>query len=213
MTNTFPDNFGFYAILTNPKRGYEYCTHILVEEEIPFVQLRMKDARPYNILQVAEKLRQITEGTSTRLIINDHPQVAIDCEADGVHIGQDDQPFDEVKLQVGASMIVGLSTHNPKQTEQGCEKNPHYIGIGPVYATPTKKIADPVIGIDGMQEMLEKATVPAVCLGGISFEQLPDVLQGGAKNFSMVRPLCEADDPRSIVKKITLIYKKYKTED
>ncbi len=207
MKNTVSDNFGFYAILTNPRRGYEYVTSVCVEYELPFVQLRMKEEKEYTVLRTAEKLRYITEQTNTRLIINDYVRVALDCAADGVHVGQDDMPFDEVKALVGPDMIVGLSTHNPDQTEKACEKEPDYIGIGPVYATPTKKIADPVLGLDGMKEMLEKATVPAVCIGGISLERLPDVLEAGAKNFCLVRPICEADDPGKVIKKVLQIYK------
>ncbi len=207
MKNTISDNFGFYAILTNPRRGYEYVANVCVEYEIPFVQLRMKEATEYTVLRMAEKLRYITEQTATRLIINDYVRVALDCAADGVHVGQDDMPFEEVKDLIGVDMIVGLSTHNPGQTEEACEKKPDYIGIGPVYATPTKKIADPVLGLDGMKEMLDKATVPAVCIGGISLEKLPDVLEAGAKNFCLVRPVCGSDDPGKVIKKVLEIYR------
>ena len=210
MKPAIVDNFGFYGILTNPKRGYDYVTKVFVEHQVPFIQLRIKDTSEYKVLRIAEKLRPICEGTHSLFIINDYPRVAVDSGADGVHIGQKDMPFDQVREIVGPDTIVGLSTHNPKETEMACEKNPAYIGIGPVYATPTKKIPDPVLGLDGMGEMLKKATVPAVCLGGISLERLPEVLQAGAKNFCMVRPVCEADDPGKIAKKILKIYNENK---
>ncbi len=203
------DNFGLYIILTSPVRGYEYCTNVCVEYELPFIQLRMKEHSEYRALRVAEKLRYITENSATRLIINDYPRVARDCAADGVHVGQEDMPFDEVKALVGPEMLVGLSTHNPAQTGEACEKMPDYIGIGPVYATPTKKVPDPALGLDGMKEMLAKATVPAVCIGGISLERLPDVLNAGAKNFCMVRPVCEAANPAGVIKRILDIYRKH----
>ena len=207
MSPKVADNFGFYAILTNPKRGYEYLAHVCVELEIPLLQLRMKDTKDYEVLLMAEKLRQITEDTNTLLIINDYPHVAKDSGADGVHLGQDDMPIEQVREIVNPDTIIGLSSHNPDQTEEACKKQPDYIGIGPVYATPTKKIPDPVIGLDGMKEMLDIATVPAVCIGGISLERLPEVLQAGARNFSIVRPVCEFNNPASVIKKILHIYK------
>lgn len=207
MSPKLADNFGFYAILTNPLRGYEYTANVCVELEIPFVQLRMKETSEYTVLRTAEKLRYITENTGTRLIINDYPLVAKDSGADGVHIGQDDMPIEELRRIVSADTIIGLSTHNPDQTEEACKKQPDYIGIGPVYATPTKKVPDPVIGLNGMKEMLDIATVPAVCIGGISLERLPDVLKAGARNFCIVRPVCESGDPASVIKKILRIYK------
>ena len=207
------DNFGFYAIVTNPLKGYEYVTNVCVELEISFIQLRMKDTNEYNVLRKAEKLKYITENTETSLIINDYPLVAKDSGADGVHTGQDDMPVEQVREIVSPDTIIGLSSHNPEQTEKTCEKLPDYIGIGPVYATPTKKVPDPVIGLDGMKEMLDIATVPAVCIGGISLERLPDVLKAGAKNFCVVRPVCESNDPASVIKKILRIYKENVLEE
>lgn len=207
MKSAVPNNFGFYAILTNPVKGYEYVANITVEHEIPFMQLRMKDTKEYKVLRMAEKLRYITENTNTRFIINDYPRVAVDSGAYGIHVGQDDMPFDQVREIVGPDVIIGISTHNLEQTEETCKKQPDYIGIGPVYSTPTKKIPDPVIGIDGMREMLEKATVPAVCIGGISLKLLPDVLKNGARNFSIVREVCSAENPASVIKEILKIYR------
>lgn len=209
MNQNVPHRFGLYAILTDPLRGYEYVAHVLAELEVPFVQLRMKDIAEYRVLKIAQKLRHITEHSKSKLIINDYPRVAYDSGADGVHIGQDDMPFEETRLIVGQRAIIGLSTHTPEQAEAACVKKPDYIGIGPVFATPAKKIPDPVIGIDGMKKMLEKATVPAVCIGGITLEKLPEVLENGAANFCMVREICNAEDPRKIIMKIMDIYKRY----
>jgi thiamine-phosphate pyrophosphorylase len=210
LNSRVPNNFGFYAILTNPKRGYDYTAHILVDHEVPFIQLRIKDTTEYNVLRIAEKLSTITEGTLSQLIINDYPRVALDSGANGVHVGQDDMPFEQVREMAGPDLLIGLSTHNLEQTIDACKKMPDYIGIGPVYATPTKKIPDPVLGIEGMKEMLDKATVPAVCIGGISLERLPEVLKAGAKIYCMVRPVCEADDPGKVVKNIIKVFNDYK---
>jgi thiamine-phosphate pyrophosphorylase len=201
--------FGFYAVLTDPLVGYEEMTRILVDHRIAFVQLRMKDAPLYTIRHTAEKMRSITLGTSTKFIVNDSPEIAIEIGADGVHIGQDDYPIEDVRAMIKPGMIIGLSTHSPSQTADACLRNPDYIGVGPVYATPTKKNPDPVIGLDGMKKQLDAATVPAVVIGGIDFSNLRDVLSAGAKNFCMVRQVTKSESPSQVLDEIKKIYNEY----
>ena len=206
---TIDDNFGFYGILTAPLKGYEYLTKLLVDSEVKFIQLREKNKSEYEILKIAELMRKITEGSNSSLIINDYPQVAIDCEADGIHVGQNDMTVAEVRRLVGNDMIVGLSTHNPTETENSNNEKVHYVGVGPVFPTPTKKIPDPVLGIETMAEMVNIANVPAVTLGGIGIDDIETILKGGARNFSMVRPLCSTENPQESLKKILDIYKSF----
>lgn len=206
MQPKITNSFGFYAILTDPVRGYEYVTQLLIDYKIAFVQLRMKNATNKNVLDVAQKMRKLTLGTSTKLIINDYPEIAAQTSADGMHIGQTDMPYSEVRSIVGESSIIGMSTHSPFQTKEACMHKPDYIGIGPVYPTPTKIIADPVIGIATMHTMLELSTVPAVAIGGISLETLPDVIRGGARNFCMVRPINSTREPEPVLKAILETY-------
>jgi thiamine-phosphate pyrophosphorylase len=204
-----PDTFGFYAILTDPVRGYEYCTRLLVDYEVAFVQLRMKDAPEAEIIKTAEKMREITNGTKTRLIINDNPNIAKTIGADGVHVGQNDMPYNEARNIVGEKAIVGMSTHSVKQIRDACRLKPDYVGVGPVYATPTKKKPDPVIGINGMKTMLAQANVPAVAIGGITLENLPLVLEAGAKNFCMVRPITTTQNPEKMLKEMLKVYRDF----
>jgi thiamine-phosphate pyrophosphorylase len=173
---------------------------------VAFLQLRMKDTAEGEVLRMARVLRGITRGTATRLIVNDFPRVAAEVGADGAHVGQGDTPYEQARAVVGPGAIVGLSTHNPEQTRAACALGADYIGVGPVYATPTKKIPDPPLGLDGMAEMLSVATVPAVVLGGITAETLPGVLRAGARNFAMVRPLNQARDPEAVLKRILDTY-------
>jgi thiamine-phosphate pyrophosphorylase len=204
-----PSPFGFYAILTNPLRGYEYCTHVLVDAEVPFVQLRIKDLPESAILPTALKMRRITRGTGTKLIINDYPEVARACQADGVHIGQDDMNVTDARSLLGPDALVGLSTHTPGQTTAACALHPDYIGIGPVYPTPTKKNHDPVIGIEGMKAMLAAATVPAVVIGGIDLTNIDEVLEAGAVNFCMVRQFTQSTEPEKTVAEIMRVWRGY----
>jgi thiamine-phosphate pyrophosphorylase len=204
-----PSNFGFYAILTSPLMGYEYCTRLLVDAGIRFVQLRIKDAPVSEVLPIAEKMRRITLGTNTRFIVNDYPEIAAQCKADGLHIGQDDLPYGQARNIMGKKAVIGISTHSPEQTAAACSKKPDYIGIGPVFPTPTKNNPDPVIGIEGMKSMLRAATVPSVVIGGIDLSNLHLVLEAGARNFCMVRQFTQSDSPASVLKKAAMVYNSY----
>jgi len=199
---SLPDIFGFYSVLTDPIKGYEYLTSLLVDYGVRVVQLRMKDAPERLVIDTALKMRKITEGTDTLLIINDDPRIAVEAGADGVHIGQNDMPYTDVRAIVGDDMLIGVSTHNLRQTTAACLLPADYIGVGPVFTTPTKKIPDPVIGLDGMKEMLAAATVPAVAIGGIDLENLPGVMAAGAKNFCMVRQLTQSENPKQVLDEI-----------
>jgi len=191
--------------LTDPIKGYGYMTSLLVDYGVSVVQLRMKGAPRELIIDTALQMRKITEGTDTLLIINDDPHIAVEVGADGVHIGQGDISYTDARKIVGDDMLIGVSTHNPHQAIDACKLPADYIGVGPVFATPTKKIPDPVIGIDGMREMLAASTVPTVAIGGIDLGNLPDVLAAGAKNFCMVRQLTQSENPKSVLEEIIRI--------
>jgi thiamine-phosphate pyrophosphorylase len=188
------DGFGFYGILTDPEVGYVELARLMVTRRVRFVQLRMKGSPREEVREVALALREVVRAPSL-LIINDDPELAAGIGADGVHLGQDDMPYAEARAIVGAGAVIGLSTHNVDQTRAACALGPDYIGVGPVYPTPTKAIPDPAIGIGGMRVMLAAATVPAVVLGSIDHETAPEVLRGGARNISAVRCVNRSADP------------------
>ncbi len=186
--------FGLYGILTNPVVGYERLAEVMTAKKVRFVQLRMKDAPPDEVFETAVRLRRIIGGHSL-FIVNDFIDVAKEAGADGVHLGQDDPPFEAARAALGPEAIIGLSTHNPRQTASACALDPSYIGVGPVFATPTKKQPDPVIGTGGLRRMLDVATVAAVALGGIDLENLGSVLAAGAENVCAVRYINASADP------------------
>lgn len=192
-------DFGLYLVMTDPVVGYAACCEAAVRAGVRMVQLRMKDAPRDEILTVARELRRITAGTQTTFIVNDDPSIAAEAAADGVHVGQTDMPVAEVRQRYPELRIVGLSTHNPEQTAAAITQRPDYIGVGPVYATPTKKIPDPTLGPETAGRMIALAPFPAVAIGGVNLETLPAVIAAGARNFAVVRPVCRSSDPyRSI---------------
>ncbi len=188
-------DFGFYLVMTNPVVGYEKCCEAAVRAGVRMVQLRMKDAPRDEVLDMARRLVAITRGSETKLIINDDPSVAAESGADGVHVGQDDVPVDVVRARYPEINLIGLSTHNLDQAKKSLFQDPDYIGVGPVFATPTKKIPDPVLGTDLAAQMIAAVPYPAVAIGGINAENLPSVIKAGARNWSVVRAVCASEKP------------------
>ena len=199
-------DFGFYLVMTNPKVGYAACAQAAVDGGVRIIQLRMKDAPRDEIVSVGRTVRDITRGTETLFIVNDDPSIAAEVGADGVHVGQGDMPVPEVRRLYPSLRIVGLSTHSPEQALASLDVKPDYIGVGPVWTTPTKKIPDPVLGIETAMRMVRSVPYPAVAIGGIDASRLPGLLQAGARNYAVVREVCGVDDPLAAIRNLKRIY-------
>ena len=193
-------DFGFYLVITNPVVGYAKCAEAAVRAGVKIIQLRMKHASREAILREAREMRRVTAGTETLFIVNDDPSLAAEAGADGVHVGQSDMPPTDVRARFPGIRIVGLSTHNLSQVRASRTQPIDYIGVGPVYATPTKDIPDPTLGLQTMAEMIATAAHPAVAIGGIDASRLPDVLAAGARNFAVVRAVCQSHDPYAAIR-------------
>ena len=198
-------DFGFYLVITNPAVGYAKCAEAAVRAGVKIIQLRMKHASREEILREAQEMRRVTAGTETLFIVNDDPSIAAEAEADGVHVGQDDMPPAEVRARFPGLRIVGLSTHNPAQVAASRAQPIDYIGVGPVYATPTKDIPDPTLGLETMRAMIAAAAHPAVAIGGIDATRLADVLAAGARNWAVVRAVCQSPDPYAAIRNLQAI--------
>ena len=197
-------DFGFYLVITNPVVGYAKCAEAAVRAGVKIVQLRMKHASREDVLREGRELRRVTAGTGTLFIVNDDPSIASEVGADGVHVGQGDMAPAEVRSRYPELKVVGLSTHNMDQVRASIAQPIDYIGVGPVYATPTKHIPDPTLGLDTMSRMIAAAAHPAVAIGGIDASRLPDVIAAGARNYAVVRAVCQSEDPYSAILKLVV---------
>ena len=192
--------FGLYLVMTDPAVGYMRCCEAAVKAGVRMVQLRMKYAPRADVVAVARQLRRITSGTETRLIVNDDPAAAAEAEADGVHVGQTDMPVAEVRRLFPSLGIVGKSTHSPEQAAAAQDESPDYIGVGPVWATPTKKIPDPTLGVDVAVRMMRMSRCPAVAIGGVTDAgRVAELAAAGFGSFAVVRAVCGAADPYSAI--------------
>lgn len=204
--STILSDFGLYVILTNPRIGHVAMAELCVEAGIGMLQLREKGIADATLLALARELCAVTRSTSTRLIINDRPDIALLSAADGVHVGQDDMAVEQVRRIVGPDVIVGLSTHSICQARQAQDvAGVDYIGFGPVYATTTKAIADPVVGTSLLGDVMSFSRLPVVAIGGIFPENISDVVGAGARNLSLVRYLMEAETRCQAAERIAAI--------
>ncbi|MFH1708568.1 MAG: thiamine phosphate synthase [Planctomycetota bacterium] len=200
------EHFGLYLVLTRPVAGYERCTEAAVAAGVRYVQLRMKDTPRAVVAAAARRLRAITHGTDTRFMVNDDPDLAAEVGADGVHLGQQDEPLALARRRLPGLRIWGLSTHNEGQALAAMAAAPDYIGVGPVFATPTKERPDPVLGLERMGRIVAATPLTAVAIGGIDAGNLRDVLRAGTVNFAVVRHVCAAANPAAAIRELQAIW-------
>lgn len=203
-----PDVFGLYLVLTDPVAGYEACTEAAVAAGVRYLQLRMKKRPANDVLDMARRLQRITAGTQTRFIVNDDVKIAAEAGADGVHLGQDDMPLSEArKLWPEPGKIFGFSTHGEEQEQRARALAPDYIGVGPVFVTPTKEKPDPSLGPERMGRIIRNSPLTTVAIGGINAENLADVLGHGAVNYCVVRAVNLSQDPRAAIDNLQAIWR------
>jgi thiamine-phosphate pyrophosphorylase len=166
---------------------------------VDVVQLREKHADERDIVRAGRVFRRLCDAYDALFIVNDRPELAIACAADGVHIGQDDADPHEVRRMVGQDALIGLSTHSPAQVDAAHDVD--YISTGPVHATPTKpEYAE--VGTELVRYAAEHAGVPFFAIGGIDAGNVDDVLRAGAVRVAVVRAIRDAPDPAAAARAI-----------
>ncbi len=185
---------GLYLVLTEPRDGYERLCEWAVEAGLPCVQLRYKGQDEREHLALAHKLRRITAGTDTLFIVNDQPDIALISCADGLHLGQNDLPAAEARRLIGPELLLGLSTHNLDQVAKANDAPVNYIGFGPIYATNSKTIPDPVVGPEAIKDAHAISRHPIVAIGGLNLERIVQ-LGTYAHNVAVIRAVCDAPEP------------------
>ena len=173
----------------------EQATAALLSGGADLLQLRAKNHDTDTIRRVAERLLPLCREAGVPFILNDHPGLAAELDADGVHIGQDDGSLAAARAIVGEGKIVGRSTHSLDQARAALAEGFDYIGFGPLFPTPTK-LGRPGIGLEAVATMEQEvgSKIPAFCIGGITPETVPDVLAAGARRIVVVSALLQASD-------------------
>lgn len=168
----------------------------LIDGGTDIIQLRAKDWCVNAIAAVARRVLPITRAAGVPLIINDSVAVAREVGADGIHLGQEDlrtMPVARARAQLGSAAIVGISTHSLAQAKATERLAPDYIGIGPVFATGTKPTAKP-IGLATLNNVTGLVPLPAFAIGGITLENVAEVVNSGARRIAVVSAVLCAPD-------------------
>lgn len=168
----------------------------LICNGINLIQYRDKISSKKEILQNAKRLREL----NFPLIINDYPQIAREVDALGVHLGQEDMDILTAREIIGKDKIIGRSTHNLKQALVAEKDGADYIGIGPVFSTSTKKDAIP-IGLDVLNEMVNKIRIPIFAIGGITLYNIDSVLDTGINRVAVASAILCSNNIKETVKK------------
>lgn len=176
-----------------------------LEGGVDILQFREKSMCAKKILELGRKIKQLCLQYNVLFIVNDRVDIAAILEADGVHLGQDDLDVKSAREILGDGSIVGVSTHAPEQALKAVEDGADYIGVGPVFATPTKKGRVPV-GLEYVKWVSKNIEVPAFAIGGIDEENVEKVLKAGAKRVAVVRAIINAKSPQKAAKNILKKY-------
>jgi thiamine-phosphate pyrophosphorylase len=161
------------------------------------IQLRAKDIEDDILFALAVEFVKICKDVGVVSIINDRADIAVACGADGVHLGQNDLPVKQARRLQLAPMITGKSTHSLEQLNAACAETPTYVGLGPVFATPTKPTAD-AVGLEYVQSATQELTgtgIGHVAIGGITPDNVEQVLNAGAKGIAVCSAVTHASDP------------------
>ena len=163
----------------------------VLEAGITFVQYRDKERTRREIYDEAACLREITRLFNAVFIVNDHADIALAVDADGVHLGQDDLPLAEARRIMG-SRIIGISTHSLAQAREAEIGGADYIGFGPIFHTATKDAGVPQ-GVDILKIITQNVSIPIVAIGGIGVDSVADVMSAGADCIAVATAICRGD--------------------
>jgi len=197
-----------YAIL-DPEQtkgcATETVLHALLEGGIRLIQLRAKAMTPVDFLRLACTTRTLTRSYDCTLIVNDRVDIALACEADGVHLGQEDLPLHAARKLMG-DRIIGISTHSTEQAKEAENSGADYIGFGPMFGTTTKATGYSARGPAMLRQVREAVKVPIVAIGGITEGNVNEVWQAGADAAAIISDLLGADHITDKVKRILALH-------
>jgi thiamine-phosphate pyrophosphorylase len=164
---------------------------------VDIVQLREKELGRAEIQRAAATFRRLCDTYSALFIVNDDPDLARSCDADGVHIGQDDGSVEEARAILGPDAIIGLSTHSEQQIEASAPAPVDHISVGPIWETPTKA-GRPAVGLELISHAAARAPHPFFAIGGIDTANAAQVVAAGARRLCVVRAIRDAAEPAAV---------------
>ena len=165
------------------------------------IQLRAKNLDHAHALRIVREALAVTRGTSTRLVVNDYWRAAIEARAEHLHLGQEDLADADVKAIRSAGLSLGISTHDDAELKAALAAEPDYVALGPIFPTTLKAMRFAPQGIARITEWKKRiGRIPLVAIGGIKFEQAPEIFAAGADSIAVVSDVTQNADPDARVR-------------
>jgi thiamine-phosphate pyrophosphorylase len=177
-----------------------------IKAGVSYIQLREKDASSRLFLKRAMALKSILKPGGIPLIINDRVDIALAVNADGVHLGQSDMPYEHARRLMGPDAIIGLSVETWEDVEEAEGLDVNYLGVSPVFATPTKTDTKDPWGLEGLEKISNYSRHPLVAIGGLSELNIQKVIKAGANAIALVSAICSAKDTFTAAKELVKLY-------
>ncbi len=206
------DLYGITAAEWSRGRGNEATVRAMLAGGVRLIQYREKDLPLREQYRECLAIRDLTAAAGALMIVNDHAELALAVEADGVHIGQDDLPPAAVRRVIGPDRLLGISTHSPAQARAALAAGADYLGVGPLFSTRTKRDVCAPVGLDYLAYAAEQVPIPFVAIGGIKRHNLPAVVARGARLVCLVTEIVGAEDPAARIAEIRSIIQEAKDD-
>lgn len=203
-----PFDLSLYLVTDRPLSGGRDMAWIVREAAaggVTMVQLREKECSTAEFIALARELKRALQPLGIPLIINDRVDVALAVDADGVHIGQSDMPYETARQLLGPSKIIGLSVETMEEVIAANALDVDYIGISPVYATPTKTDTLAPFGLEGIEEVMRLSRHRCVAIGGMNRNTIGEVIARGVEGVAVVSAIVAADSPREASEELAAI--------
>jgi len=186
-------------------RGVRDTVLAAVKGGATVVQLRDPDAKTRALVVEARALVGLLRPRKVPLIVNDRADVALAADADGVHVGQSDMDVRDARELIGPDRILGLSITEESDLDRSDLTLVDYLGVGPVFSTPTKPDAAPPMGMAGLKRIAARTGLPIVAIGGLHAGNATDAIAAGARGVSVVSAICAAPDPELATRELVEI--------
>lgn len=180
---------------------------------VTMVQLREKDLLTRDFIEEALRIKKILAPHNVPLIINDRLDVAMAVRAEGVHVGQQDMPYEMARELLGPEAIIGLSVEDESQVLEAERYDADYLGVSPIFETPTKTDTSGSWGLSGLAWVRENSRHNLVAIGGLNETNIAEVVRSGADGIAVVSALCSAADPEAAARKLSLLIKETRDQN
>jgi len=182
-------------IVLQTRFSHTQLTQLAIKGGADTIQFRQKSGSTREMIKLASEMKTLCAENGVTFIVNDRVDIAIAAEADGVHLGQNDFPIPLARKLVGEDVIIGGSAATMEEAQTCLSEGADYVGFGPVYPTTSKEDAGPVSGAELLKKLVQSISLPIIAIGGVSVENVHEVMKAGAHGIAVISAVCCQEDP------------------